>query len=208
MNYAPVNGWYAGDVVLCTDALGEQTVAYLPGEHGRVLPLVIRYSVYHGRRGHFGFRSANHAGFEASCFVVSGEDFRDTAVRDTQLARNVTGPDAVMGQLHNPLAHHIRKRSSVHKHSPQLIHAAVAWGRDLIPGWLFSLKFWRFRFGGDFCVLISGGCGGFIRKIKRARLVQRIKDLERERWWGGRVNFPRGIILEIFKKDWTEFLVN
>ena len=69
--YLPIDGADAGDVVLRADALGEEPVADLPGEHGRVLPLVLRDGVHHVRRGHLGLAAADHPGAEGPGFVIS-----------------------------------------------------------------------------------------------------------------------------------------
>lgn len=51
-------------------AFGEQPVAYLPGEHGGILALVVGDGVDDVGRGHLGLASANHASLEAARLVV------------------------------------------------------------------------------------------------------------------------------------------
>ncbi|TNN80925.1 hypothetical protein EYF80_008930 [Liparis tanakae] len=41
------------------------------------------------------------------------------------LSGDVAGPDALVSQLHDPLPHHVREGSAVHKHPAELVHAAV-----------------------------------------------------------------------------------
>lgn len=53
------------------------------------------------------------------------QDLADAAVADPQLSGDVAGPDALVGQLHDPLPHHVREGSAVHKHPAELIHTAV-----------------------------------------------------------------------------------
>lgn len=83
----PVDRRNAGHVVLGANAFGQQPVPDLPGEHGGIFSLVIRYGIDDGRGGHFGFAAADHAGFEAARLVVSGKkketliDFTRTVYR-------------------------------------------------------------------------------------------------------------------------------
>ena len=51
---------------------------------------------------------------------------------DPQLSADVTWSDPLVGQLHNPLSHHIGQWSSVHKHTAQLIHTTVACKTELM----------------------------------------------------------------------------
>ena len=65
----PIDGADAGDVVLRADALGEEPVADLPGEHGRVVLLVLGDGVDHVGRRHFGLGPAYHSGLEVAGLV-------------------------------------------------------------------------------------------------------------------------------------------
>ena len=73
----PVDGADAGHRVSVTHALGQQTVADLPGEHGRVLTLVICYLLHHLGRGHLGLRATDHPWFNTTCLIVPGERERE-----------------------------------------------------------------------------------------------------------------------------------
>lgn len=75
---SPIDGRHTGHVVLWADALGQQSIAYLPREHRRVLALVVGDRVDHGWRGYFGFRAANDARLEAARFVVAGKGGRES----------------------------------------------------------------------------------------------------------------------------------
>ena len=65
----PIDGADAGDVVLRADALGEEPVADLPGEHGRVVLLVPRDGVHDARRRHLRLRAADHPRLEVARLV-------------------------------------------------------------------------------------------------------------------------------------------
>lgn len=69
--------------------------------------------------------------------MVSGQDLRYTSVAYTQLSGYVTGTDAQAGQLHDPHARGIWKRSSVDEDASQLIHFAV----------LRTLRLWNDKWG-------------------------------------------------------------
>lgn len=86
------------------------------------------------------------------CFscILPAQNFADASVAHAQLARDVAGPDALVGQLHYPLPDHVREGPAVHKHAPELIHPAMPCeteGREQrkIGGWM--------KEGGD-----CGGC--------------------------------------------------
>ena len=65
-NYIPINTRDTGDILLSTDSLCQQPVPDLPGEHGRVLLLVVSDGVDHGRCRHLWLAAADNA-----CFVVA-----------------------------------------------------------------------------------------------------------------------------------------
>jgi hypothetical protein len=58
---------------------------------------------------------------------VPGQDLGDAAVRDPELSRDVAGPDAIVGQLHDPLADDVRKGAAVDEDAAELVDAAVTW---------------------------------------------------------------------------------
>lgn len=47
---------------------------------------------------------------------------------DPELAGDVTGPHALVGQVHDALAHHFWQGSAIHKGPSQLVQPSVAWG--------------------------------------------------------------------------------
>ena len=69
----PVNGADTGYVLLIADALSKKSVAYLPGEHGGILALVVGDGVHHVGRGYFRFAPANHARLETARLVIPKE---------------------------------------------------------------------------------------------------------------------------------------
>lgn len=66
----PVDGGDAGDGVVVADALGQEPVANLPGEHGGVLPFVLGDFIHHFRGSHLGLGATDHAGFDAPGLVI------------------------------------------------------------------------------------------------------------------------------------------
>ena len=65
----PVDGADTGDVVLGADALREEPVPDLPGEHGRVVLLVPRDGVNDAWRRHLRLRAADHPRLEVARLV-------------------------------------------------------------------------------------------------------------------------------------------
>lgn len=57
---------------------------------------------------------------------LPAQDLADTAVTDTQLPGDVTGPHPLMGQVHDALAHTSRQRAPIHKGSAQLVQPSMA----------------------------------------------------------------------------------
>lgn len=53
--------------------------------------------------------------------------FADAAMADAELPGDVTRPDPLVGELHDPLANDIWEGAAVHKNTPQLIHASMSW---------------------------------------------------------------------------------
>lgn len=67
---SPVDGRDAGHCVIVTDALSQEPVPDLPGEHRRVLSLVFSNFVHHFGRRYFGLGAANHSRLDAASLVV------------------------------------------------------------------------------------------------------------------------------------------
>ena len=67
----PVDRADTGYVVLVADALGQEPVSDLPGEHGGVVFLVLGDGIDHVGRRYLGLTSANHTSFVISGFVKS-----------------------------------------------------------------------------------------------------------------------------------------
>ena len=58
--------------------------------------------------------------------ISPAEDFGDTSMGDPELPGDVAGPHPLVGKLHDPLANHVRKGATIHKHSSELVHTSVA----------------------------------------------------------------------------------
>ncbi|KFM68016.1 hypothetical protein X975_04433, partial [Stegodyphus mimosarum] len=56
----PVDGADGRYIVLIADAISEQPIPNLPGEHGRILFFVIGYGIHHFRRRHLRFAAPDH----------------------------------------------------------------------------------------------------------------------------------------------------
>ena len=76
----PVDAGDAGHILLAADALGEEPVPDLPGEHGRVILLVPRDGVHDARRRHLRLRAADHARLEVACLVKPARE-KETRLR-------------------------------------------------------------------------------------------------------------------------------
>ena len=70
-NYIPINTRDTGDILLSTDSLCQQPVPDLPGEHRRVLLLVVGDCVDHWRCRHLRLAAADNACFVVASLVVS-----------------------------------------------------------------------------------------------------------------------------------------
>ena len=70
---APVDGTDARHVLLCAHVIGEQTIADLPREHGRVVALVVADCLNDVRCRHLRFGTSNHARFYGAGLVISTE---------------------------------------------------------------------------------------------------------------------------------------
>jgi hypothetical protein len=71
--FLPVDTGDAWNVLLVADALREQPVPDLPGEHGGVLLLVLADGVHHWRCGHLGFAPPDYARLEVPCLVIPAQ---------------------------------------------------------------------------------------------------------------------------------------
>lgn len=67
---SPVDGADTRHSVIVTDALGQQPVPDLPGEHGGVLALVVPDLLHHLGGGHLGLRATYHPRPDAASLVV------------------------------------------------------------------------------------------------------------------------------------------
>lgn len=50
-----------------------------------------------------------------SISCLPAKDLADTAMADTELARDITGPHTLVGQVHNALTDNFRQRPAIHK---------------------------------------------------------------------------------------------
>lgn len=71
--FSPVYGGDAGDGVIIADALRQQPVPDLPGEHGGILAFIVRYFIHNLRRGHFRFGSSDDSRLYAASLIISAE---------------------------------------------------------------------------------------------------------------------------------------
>lgn len=76
--------------------------------------------------GDTGFAAADGSGQDGTGLVVAGQDLRDTAVRDAQLATDVTGSDSELGHFDDADTDVIWKRTTVDEDSSELVHFAVS----------------------------------------------------------------------------------
>ena len=94
----PVDGADAGHVVLRAHALGEQSVADLPGEHGRVVLLVARDRLHDAWRRHLRFGAADHARLEVARLV------EPATARDEMSAEIISSSDDLVTPWENSLS--------------------------------------------------------------------------------------------------------
>ena len=80
---------------------------------------------------HLGFSSADRARFDGASLVEPCEYFGDAAVADEKLPRDVARPHAHQRQLHNPAAHVVRQRATVHEDAAELVDSSLAWREGL-----------------------------------------------------------------------------
>lgn len=72
----PVYGWNTWYCVVVTNALGQESVSDLPGEHCGILPLVFCDFIHNFGRRHFWFGPPNNSRFNTAGFIISGKDER------------------------------------------------------------------------------------------------------------------------------------
>lgn len=112
-------------VVFVADAVCQQFVADLPGEDAGVA-LLVHLDVLHDLGcGDAGFAPADGAREDRAGFVVSRQDFADTAVTDAQLPTDVAGPNAQLRHFDDAESNSGWKRPAVDEHPAQLVHLAV-----------------------------------------------------------------------------------
>lgn len=88
------------------------------------------------------------------------EYFADAAMRDPELAGDITRPDPLVGQFHDPLPDHVGQGTAIDEHPSQLIHAAMTWWKKKVR--YFNSKYYTFKLHrifrrnfGRFCTLKS-----------------------------------------------------
>ena len=79
----------------------------------------------HLGRGDARLAAADSARKEGAGLVEPGEDLRDAAVRDPQLAADVAGPDAHLGHLDDPAAGVVGQGAAIDEVAAELVHLAV-----------------------------------------------------------------------------------
>lgn len=62
---------------------------------------------------------------DAARVEEAAQDLGHAAVADAQLPGNVTGPDAGLRHLHDPVPDLVGQRTAVHEHPAQLVHSGV-----------------------------------------------------------------------------------
>ena len=122
---SPVYAGHTWYILLAADPLSEESVSDLPGEHRRVLLLVLADSVHHMWGGHLRLAPPDHPRLEVARLIISGKDLGDATMRDPELPGDVTRSDPLMGKLYNPLTNHVGERTTVHKHPAKLVHASM-----------------------------------------------------------------------------------
>lgn len=97
---SPVDRRDAGHCVIVTDALSQEPVPDLPGEHSWVLSLVFSNLVHHFGRGYFGLGAANHSRLDAASLVVPAPGKAGRSQREVAVAG--TGEMQALGPLRQP----------------------------------------------------------------------------------------------------------
>lgn len=115
----------ARHVVLVADALGEQTVADLPGEDARVLLLQLADVCDDFGRRDARLRAADRSRQNRARLVIARQYLGHAAVADAQLPRYITRTDPQARQLHDTQPRLVWQGPPVYEDSPQLVHLAV-----------------------------------------------------------------------------------
>lgn len=129
----PGDGGDGGDVVLVADAVRQELVPDLPGEHPGVLHLEVLDEVDHLGRGHPGLAAPDGSGQDGARLVVPGQDLGDAAVGHPELPGDVAGSDAQLGQLDDPDPDVVGQGPAVDKHPSQLVDLSI----------LIQLRIWK-----------------------------------------------------------------
>lgn len=116
------DGW---NVVLVTDAVGQQPVADLPREDPGVLVLELLDVGHHLWRGDARLAATNGAGQDGAGLVIASQYLGHAAMGHAQLPGDVARPNPQLRQLHDAQPHGVGQRPSVHEHSSQLVDLAI-----------------------------------------------------------------------------------
>ena len=73
-------------VVLVADALGQKSIPDFPGKYSRILLLQVSDKPDDLRGRNSGLTAANGSGQNGPGFIVSGQNFRDASVADSELS--------------------------------------------------------------------------------------------------------------------------
>ena len=103
----------------------DQSVPDLPAEHGPVLLLVLLDLVLDLRGGDPWFGPADDTGPDGAGLLVAVEDLADTAVADTELPGDHTGPDAGSGHLDNLEPDVVGQGAAVDEEAAELVDTAL-----------------------------------------------------------------------------------
>ena len=98
----PADGGHGRHVVLVADPFRQESIPDLPSEDSGILLLQLPDEPDHLRGGHPRLAAADGPGQNRAGLVIPSQDFRDAAVTDPELPRDVAGPDAQLGQLDDP----------------------------------------------------------------------------------------------------------
>ncbi len=121
----PRDGGDGGGGGAVAETVLDQAVADLPTEDARILLLVLLDLGLHLRSGHPWLGAANNARPDGSSLLVAVQDLADTAMTDSKLSRDDTGPDTRSGHLNDLEADVVRQRPAIDEHTAKLIHSAL-----------------------------------------------------------------------------------
>ena len=77
-------------------------------------------------RSHLWLATSDGSRPDGACLLVPTEDFGHAAVGHSQLARDDTRSDSVMGHLHDFMADMVGKRSAVYKDATELVDPTLS----------------------------------------------------------------------------------